>query len=83
MDTLTQIKKTLRDSLNLGQRAEQLTADSGLIGAIPEFDSMAVVNVVAALEDEFGITFSDDELSAETFATLGSLTRLVNEKLGS
>jgi acyl carrier protein len=82
MDTLTQIKKILRDSLNLGQRAEQLTADSALIGSIPEFDSMAVVNVVAALEDEFGIVFNDDELSADTFATLGSLSRLVTEKLG-
>jgi acyl carrier protein len=83
MDTLTQIKRILRDTLNLGARADQLTAQSALLGGIPEFDSMAVVSIVAALEDEFGIGFDDDELSGEVFATVGSLTQLVEQKLES
>jgi len=81
MDTLTSIKKLLRDTLNLGPRADRLTADSTLLGGMPEFDSMAVVSVVAALENEFGIAVSDDELSAEVFETVGSLTRFVSSKL--
>jgi acyl carrier protein len=81
MDTLPQIKKVLRDSLNLGARAERLTADSTLLGGIPEFDSMAVVNVVAAIEAEFDITVNDDELSADVFATVGSLSQFVSQKL--
>ena len=81
MDTLNPVKKILRDTLNLGTRADRLTADSPLLGGLPEFDSMAVVSVVAALEDEFGISVNDDELSAEVFATVGSLTQFVSSKL--
>lgn len=81
MDTLPQIRKILRDSLNLGDRADRLTADSALLGGIPEFDSMAVVNLVAAIEAEFDFMVNDDELSADVFATVGSLSRFVSAKL--
>lgn len=83
MDTLAQVKRVLRDTLNLGDRAERLTADSGLLGSIPEFDSMAVVTVITSLEDSLGITVDDDELSAEVFATVGSLAEFVAEKLAA
>jgi acyl carrier protein len=81
METLASIRRILRDTLSLGPRAEQLTADSTLLGGLPEFDSMAVVNVIASLENEFGITVNDDEMSAEVFATVGSLARFVANKL--
>ena len=51
MDTLARIKIILRDTLNLGDRADRLTADSPLLGGLPEFDSMAVVTVVTMIED--------------------------------
>lgn len=81
MDTLAPTRRILRDTLNLGQRAEQLTLESPLMGSIPEFDSMAVVGVVAAIEEEFGVAINDDELSAEVFATVGSLARFVARKI--
>ena len=81
MDTLNRVKAILRDTLNLGSRAERLTADSPLLGGIPEFDSMAVVTVVTMIEDELGITIDDDELSADVFATVGSLVAFVARKL--
>ncbi len=80
MDTLTQVKNILRDSLNLGARADRLTADSPLLGSIPELDSMAVVQIITMIESECGITIDDDEVSADVFATLGSLVRFVSEK---
>ena len=42
---------------------------------------MAVVNVITALEDHFGITVDDDEISAQTFETVGTLTDFVEQKL--
>jgi acyl carrier protein len=42
---------------------------------------MAVINLITALEEHFGIAVDDDEISATTFATLGSLTQFVNQKL--
>jgi len=67
--------------LSLGDRKNSLKADSILLGNIPELDSMAVVNVITALEDHFGITVDDDEISAQTFETVGTLTGFVEQKL--
>ena len=52
-------------------------ADTPLLGALPEFDSMAVVMVLTQLEEALGIAVADDEIDAEVFETLGSLTAFV------
>ena len=80
MDTLTGIRNILRDTLQLGDRAERLTAGSRLLGDIPELDSMAVVTLITMIEERYGITVDDDELSADTFATVGSLVEFVSRK---
>jgi acyl carrier protein len=80
MENLTRIKKILRDTLNLGDRADRLTADSPLMGGLAEFDSMAVVSVITMIEDELGVTIEDDELSADIFATVGTLADFVAQK---
>jgi acyl carrier protein len=81
MDTFARIKNILRDALSLGDRAATLTLESPLLGGLPEFDSMAVVTVVTMIEDELGVTIDDDELSADVFATVGSLADFVAQKL--
>jgi acyl carrier protein len=83
MDLNDRIREILRQSLQLGQRADRLTPESGLLGSLPEFESMAVVTVLTMIEEEFDLTIADDEVSAEDFQTLGSLTRLVSGKLRS
>lgn len=80
MELESKVKQVLGDVLSLGKRADALRTDSPLLGAIPEMDSMAVVHVLAALEDNFGISIQDDEIDGDTFATLGSLVRFVQEK---
>jgi acyl carrier protein len=74
------VRNILRDVLSLGSRADRLEGNSALLGALPELDSMAVVNVIAALEDQFGFTVEDDEINGATFATLGSLVEFVSAK---
>jgi acyl carrier protein len=69
------------DILGLGERGAALQPGSALLGAIPELDSMAVVGLITALEEHFGITIEDDEISAEVFETLGSLSAFVDSKL--
>jgi acyl carrier protein len=75
------IKRVLRDTLVLGDEVDTLEATSPLMGAIPELDSVGVVSVLTALEDEFDIVVEDDEISAAVFKTLGSLTLFVQEKI--
>lgn len=76
-----QVRIILRDTLQLGDRAGRLNAGSSLLGALPELDSMAVVTVITALEDQFGFVVEDDEISAETFATFGALVEFVERKV--
>ncbi len=77
---LDEVKTILIDVLSLGDAGQRLQADSPLLGSLPELDSMAVVSLVGALEDHFGIMIDDDELSASTFETLGSLADFVARK---
>jgi acyl carrier protein len=82
MSTLTEVKNLLIDTLNLGGAGESLTAESPLLGSLPELDSMAVVTLIGALEEHFGIAIDDDDISGATFETLGSLSAFVDGKLG-
>ena len=68
--------------MQLGDRAHVLTESTPLLGNIPELDSMAVVTVLTAIEDEYGITIEDDEIGAEVFATVGTLAAFVAAKGG-
>ncbi|SDH85655.1 acyl carrier protein [Nitrosomonas sp. Nm132] len=81
MQHLEEVKNILADVLSLGERKNSLKEDSVLLGNIPELDSMAVINIITALEEHYDISVDDDEISAKTFATLGSLTHFVEQKL--
>lgn len=79
---LDEVKTILIDVLSLGPASgAAMTADTPLLGSLPELDSMAVVSLLAALEDHFGFSIDDDEISASAFETLGSLTAFVRAKL--
>ncbi|MGX4641048.1 acyl carrier protein [Massilia sp. SYSU DXS3249] len=80
MKYLEEVKNLLIDVLNLGPAGHALDADSPLLGSLPELDSMAVVTLIGALEEHFGIVVDDDDISASTFATLGSLANFVAER---
>lgn len=75
---LNEIKQILAEVLSLsGDRAAALDARTPLLGSMPELDSMAVVSLIGALEQRFGIIVDEDEISASTFETVGSLCDFV------
>lgn len=78
---LEEVKKIVIDVLALGAAGDSLNENSALLGSLPELDSMAVVQLIGALEDHFGFSVDDDEISAANFATLGSLAAFVRFKL--
>ena len=82
MQHLEEVKNILSSVLNLGERRHAMSADTALLGSLPELDSMAAVNLIAALEEHFGIAINDDEISAEIFMTVGSLASFVSQKMG-
>ena len=81
MDHVIKIKKILSDVLGLGERLNSMTSDTFLLGNIPELDSVAVITIILALEEDFSISIKDDEINAQTFQTLGTLVNFVEKKL--
>lgn len=83
METSTgsRVASVLRQTLQLDLDADQLTAETKLFGSLPEFDSMGVVAVVIALEDEFGIVIEDEEFGSDLFESVGSVAQFVDAKL--
>jgi len=77
---LDEVKAVLVGTLGIADRAASIDATTELLGNLPELDSMAVLELVAALEQRFGITVDDDDVTAEVFETLDSLTAFVAEK---
>lgn len=80
MTIINDIREILRTTLQIGDRANDIENDTPLLGNIPELDSMAVAMLITALEEHFDIFVDDDDISAETFETFGSLCDFVEEK---
>lgn len=80
MSYLPILKAILLDTLPVGNQ-ESLTEDTPLLGEIAELDSMAVVAILTAIEENFGIEIYDDEINADVFETFGTLSDFVKAKL--
>jgi acyl carrier protein len=78
--TLNEVKSVLVTTLGIEDRAASIDASTELFGGIPELDSLAVLELVTAIEDKFAITIEDEEFGGEIFETLGSLTEFVESK---
>ncbi|HDH07952.1 MAG TPA: acyl carrier protein [Gammaproteobacteria bacterium] len=81
MTTIDDVKAVIAEALQIGDRIDSFDESTALLGSIPELDSMAVVTIITALEEQFDFIVDDDEISAETFETLGSLSAFVEQKM--
>ena len=55
-----------------------MDASTGLLGQLPELDSMAVVMIATEIENRFGFEIDNSEFTAEVFETLGTLAAFVD-----
>jgi acyl carrier protein len=55
--------------------------DSTTSSEVPGWDSLAHVNIVFAIEEEFEIEFDDDEIAA--FTNIGELKDRIRQKVAS
>lgn len=81
MDSTEITRNLLRQTLQLGDRADSLTDSSGLLGEIPELNSLTVVALISGIEEQLGCEIGDGEINGEIFATFGSLRAFVESKL--
>ncbi len=73
---LTQLTQILARVLGLDTSG--FDESTPLLGAIPEFDSMALMTLLVELEANFALDINSSDLTAEQFATVGSLHSLVS-----
>lgn len=83
MQIQEQVVSVLTNTLQLSSNTTaSITSETTLLGAIPEFDSIAVVSVLTELESQFGFAIEDDEIVADIFESVGTLVDFVKHKLG-
>jgi acyl carrier protein len=75
------VKAIVVETLGVEDRADALDATTPLLGSLPELDSMAVLELLFELEQRFGIVVDGDDVTAEVFETLASLTAFVESRL--
>jgi len=75
------VKGVLVETLGLEDQAYRIDATTQLFGSLPELDSMAVLELLLALEQRFVIEIEGDDVTAEVFESLGSLTAFIDGKL--
>ncbi len=85
LDDAGEVDRTLRavlaDVLGLEPgRVARFDAATPLFGALPEFDSMAVAELLTALEERLGILIEDHEVDADLLETFGSLRTFLKAK---
>ncbi len=83
LDITKEVHRILDEVLSLDGRSVAFTRDTPLLGAIPELDSMAVVTLITTLEEQLGLVVDDDDIDGTTFATVGTLTDFVSDKLNN
>lgn len=83
IDVVREVKRVLDEVLSLGGRSSQFTRETNLLGSVPQLDSMAVVTLIATLEEHFGIVVEDEDIDGDTFATVGSLADFVSGKIAA
>lgn len=83
ISVLEAVKRIVGDTLGLGERSARLSAATPLLGEMPELDSLAVVQLAMAIENEFDLTIPDEDFGSELFATVGSVAAYVEARIGA
>lgn len=78
--TLEGVKAVLVKTLGIQDRADSIDETTPLFGSMPELDSLAVVELAASLEEEFGFEIDDDDFTGEVFETVGTLVEFVQKQ---
>ena len=82
MDTTTstfdEVKALVAETLGITDRLDSLDASTGLLGSLPELESLAVAELLAEIEDRFGVEIDHSHVTMDMFETLGTLAAFVD-----
>jgi acyl carrier protein len=76
--TSARIKRLIVESLNLeGMRPEMIEDEAPLFGEGLGLDSVDALELVVALEKEFGIRIKSQEIGREVFSSVSTLSQFI------
>ena len=81
MSAIQRVKETVVRALDLQVDPEEIPDDEVLFGGGLGASSIAVMEVVVALEEEFDFEVEDDELRLERFESINSIVAYVESRL--
>lgn len=76
--TLDEVKGLVAEVLGIEDRLDSMDGSTGMLGSMPELDSLAVVGLVAAIEERFGFEVEQADFTADVLETLGTLASFVD-----
>lgn len=77
--TLDEVKTLVGETLGIADRVGSMDASTPLIGSLPELDSLAVAQLLAAVEERFGFEPDYADITIDVFESLGTLAAYVSE----
>jgi acyl carrier protein len=77
--TVDQVKSLIGQTLGIAYRADSMNASTRLLDSLPELDSMAVVELLVAIEGRFGFEVRSADIVTGTLETVGTLAAYVEE----
>jgi acyl carrier protein len=82
-DMLERLIDLLRRNVEAVPLPADMNESTGLLGEGIGLDSVEILKIVCAIEEEFGLTLDESELTAARFKTVGSLVGFIQEKSAS
>ena len=77
------VKATVVAVLDLKVSADEIPDDGLLFGGTSNVDSMATLEIICALEEEFSVEVADEDLRVELFASVSSIADYLMDVLAS
>lgn len=77
--TVGQVKSLIGEILGIADRVDSMNESTRLLGGLPELDSMAVAELLAALEERFGFDVDSADIATDTLETVGTLAAYVEK----
>lgn len=81
MSTEERVKRILLENCLKDVDPKELRSDSALIEYGVGLDSVATLELLVALEQEFKIQIDESEITPETFETINSISKHINALL--
>lgn len=80
--TIDQLRHLIAERLNLNIALEDIDPDAQLLEGGLKLDSLALVELITLIEEQFAIQFDENDFNVEAFGNLRSLAKVIEVRRG-